>query len=54
MQDGSNYLVAAYAIIWVALLVYLGWMALRLRGVRTEIETVRALVEAREEQAERE
>lgn len=54
MQDGMNYMVAAYAIIWLALLVYLGWLALRLRGVRTEIETVRALVDEREAQANRE
>ncbi|MEO7003093.1 MAG: CcmD family protein [Ktedonobacterales bacterium] len=43
----NGYLVAAYAIVWVALLLYLGWLALRMRGVQAELETVRELVEAR-------
>lgn len=43
----NGYLVAAYAIVWVALLLYLGWIALRMRGVQAELETVRELVEER-------
>lgn len=50
-MHGGTYLVAAYVIVWVGLLAYLGWIALRLRGVRTELETVRELVEERERQA---
>ena len=45
---GVPYLVAAYVIIWVALLAYVGWLALRIRGVRTDLQTVRELVEERE------
>jgi CcmD family protein len=43
-----SFLVVAYGIVWLALLGYLGWIALRIRGVHTELETVRELVEARE------
>lgn len=45
---GVPYLVAAYVIIWVALLAYVGWLALRIRGVHTDLQTVRELVEERE------
>lgn len=49
-MQGANvvYLVVAYAVVWVALLAYLGWIALRMRGVRTDLEAVRELVEERE------
>lgn len=40
----AGYVVATFAIIWVGLLAYLGWIALRVRGVRNEIEMVRELV----------
>jgi CcmD family protein len=43
-----SFLVVAYGIVWLALLGYLGWIAFRIRGVHTELETVRELVEARE------
>jgi len=36
---------------WAGLLVYLGWIALRMRGVRTELEAVRELVREREQSA---
>ena len=42
------FLVITYAIVWLALLGYLGWVALRIRGVQTELETVRELVEERD------
>lgn len=48
-MHGNTALVIAYAIIWLALLGYLGWIALRMRGVRDELATVRALVEEREQ-----
>jgi CcmD family protein len=44
----TSYVVAAYALIWIGLLAYIGWIALRMRGVQTELETVRELVEERE------
>ena len=50
MQDGT-YLVIAYIIMWVGVLGYLGWIALRMRGVRTELEAVRELVREREQNA---
>lgn len=43
-----SFLVIAYGIVWLALLGYLGWIALRIRGVHTELETVRELVEERD------
>ncbi len=49
-MHGANvvYLVVAYAVVWVALLAYVGWIALRMRGVQTDLEAVRELVEERE------
>jgi CcmD family protein len=45
---GATYLIIAYAVIWIGFFAYLGWIALRLRGLRTELETVRELVDERE------
>lgn len=50
MPQGFAYLVAAYIIIWIGLLIYLGFIALRMRGVRTELAAVEELV--REQQGE--
>lgn len=50
MPQGFPYLVAAYIAIWVGLLVYLGFIVLRMRGVRTELAAVEELV--REQQQE--
>jgi CcmD family protein len=47
-MHSTPYVVAAYALIWIGLLLYVGWIALRMRGVQTELETVRELVEERE------
>ena len=44
----ATYLIITYAVIWVGFFAYLGWIALRMRGLRTELETVRDLVEDRE------
>ncbi len=41
----ATYLIIAYAVIWIGFFAYLGWLMLRLRGARTELETVRELVE---------
>jgi CcmD family protein len=43
-----GYLIAAFSVVWIGILAYLGWIALRIRGVRLELETTRALVEERE------
>ncbi len=48
-MQGGTYLVIAYIIMWVGVLAYLGWIALRMRGVRTELEGVRELEREREE-----
>jgi hypothetical protein len=47
-MHGVTYLVVTYAVLWLGLLAYLGWIALRLRGVRTDVEAVRELVAERE------
>jgi hypothetical protein len=52
MRGEVGFLVAAYAIFWIALLVYVGWIALRLRGVRTDVEAVRELLDERERATE--
>jgi len=49
-MQGVTYLVMAYVVIWLGLLAYVGWTALQVRGVRTELETVRDLVEERNAQ----
>jgi CcmD family protein len=45
-----TFLIVAYAIAWVALFIYLAFMVLRIRGVRTELAAVEELV--REHQSE--
>lgn len=47
-MQGGTYLVLTYAVLWLGFMVYLGWITLRLRGVRTEVEAVRELVDGRE------
>ena len=44
---GTGYLVAAYLVCWVGFFSYLGWIALRMHGVRTEIETLKELTAER-------
>ncbi len=44
-----GYLVAAYAVAWLGIFVYVGWIALRLRGARAELAAVEDLVREREE-----
>jgi CcmD family protein len=51
-MQGVTYLVMAYAVIWLGLLAYVGWNALQIRGVRTELETVRDLLEERGQQSD--
>ena len=47
-----TYLVAAYAIAWAGLFAYLAFIALRLRGVRTELAAVEELVREKTEKKE--
>jgi CcmD family protein len=49
MPEGFPFLAAAYIAVWVGLLIYLGFIALRMRGVRTELAAVEELV--REQQS---
>jgi CcmD family protein len=50
MPQGFSYLAAAYIVVWVGLLLYVGFLALRMRGVRTELVAIEELV--REQQQE--
>jgi CcmD family protein len=48
MQE-SIYLVSAYAIVWLGLFAYLAFLAMRLRGVQTELAAVEELVRESQE-----
>jgi CcmD family protein len=48
MQE-FGYLVAAYAIVWVGLFIFLAVLMLRIRGVRTELAAVEQLVREQQE-----
>lgn len=50
-MQGVTYLVVTYAVLWLGMLAYLGWIALRMRGVRTEVESLRELIEEGEHHA---
>ena len=45
---GTTLLIIVYAVVWLGLLAYLGWIALRMRGVRAEVESARELLEAQQ------
>ena len=47
--SGVSSLVIGYALIWLALMAYLGWLTLRMRGVRADLEAARELLERRAE-----
>ncbi|HUY79427.1 MAG TPA: hypothetical protein VMV29_22015 [Ktedonobacterales bacterium] len=49
----NGYLIAAYAVLWVGLLAYVGWVALRMRGVKGEVETLRDLLDEQRDRAAR-
>jgi CcmD family protein len=44
-----NYLVAAYAVVWLGLFLYLALIMLRIRGVRTELAAVEELAREHDE-----
>ena len=46
---GTSYLVAAYAIVWAVLFLYLAFIAMRIRGVNTELAAVKELVHEHQE-----
>lgn len=48
-MQGMSYLIAAYAIAWVGLFVYLAVIVMRIRGVRTELVATQELVRERQE-----
>lgn len=45
---GVNFLIITYAIVWLGLMAYLGWIMLRMRGVRADVEATRDLLSERE------
>jgi len=51
-MQGINYLIAAYAIAWVGLFFYLAFIAMRIRGVRTELAAVQELVREQQEKTQ--
>jgi hypothetical protein len=51
MPEGFSFLVAAYIVVWAGLLIYLGFIVLRIRGVRTELAAVEELVREQQEHA---
>lgn len=51
MPEGFSFLVAAYIVVWIGLLIYLGFIVLRIRGVRTELAAVEELVREQQENA---
>ena len=48
-MQGLTYLIAAYAIVWIGLFVYLAVVMMRIRGVRTELAAVQELVREQQE-----
>ncbi len=48
-MEGFGYLVAAYAIVWVGLFIFLAVLMLRIRGVRTALAAVEQLVREQQE-----
>jgi hypothetical protein len=50
-MQSNTFLILAYLAGWIGLLAYIGWVTLRIRGVRTDLEAVRELVERRDKEA---
>jgi CcmD family protein len=42
-------MIAAYAVVWVGLCIYLAFLAMRIHGVRTELVAVEELVKEYQE-----
>lgn len=45
---GTTFLIITYAVVWLGLMAYLGWIALRMRGVRADVESARELLRERQ------
>jgi hypothetical protein len=45
---GTTFLIITYAVVWLGLMAYLGWIALRMRGVRADVESARELLNERQ------
>lgn len=45
MSDGNTYVVAAYAVIWIVLLLYVVLLAARTQRVSRELELIARIVE---------
>ena len=52
MPEGFPFLAAAYIVVWIGLLIYLGFIVLRMRGVRTELAAIEELVREQQQQNE--
>ena len=48
-MQGFGYLVAAYAVVWIGLFVFLAVLMLRIRGVLTELVVVEQRVREHQE-----
>jgi uncharacterized membrane protein len=45
---GTTFLIITYAIVWLGLMAYLGWITLRMRGVQADVESARELLDERQ------
>lgn len=50
-MPGFTYLVAAYIVVWIGLLLYVGAIALRMCSVRTELAAITELVREQQEKS---
>ena len=48
-MQGYAYVIAAYTIVWLGLFAYLAFLAMRIRGVQTELVAVEELVRESQE-----
>ncbi|MBV9691272.1 MAG: CcmD family protein [Ktedonobacteraceae bacterium] len=51
-MQGFTYLVAAYAIAWVGLFIYLAVVTLRIHGLRSELAAVEEQMREQQEKSE--
>ena len=45
---GVNFLIITYDLVWLGLLASLGWIVLRMRGVRADVDSARELLRERQ------
>jgi hypothetical protein len=45
---GANFVIITYGVVWLGLMAYLGWITLRMRGVRAEVESARELLDTQQ------